>query len=45
MFLHTNFKNRYVTSRETRYFRDWSSLVAYLEEILPGLEDEVESTQ
>jgi hypothetical protein len=38
-------KVQHVTSGETRYFRDWPSLVVYLEEILAGLEDEAESSQ
>jgi chemotaxis methyl-accepting protein methylase len=38
-------KVQHVTSGETRYFRDWASLVAFLEEILPELGDEEESAQ
>jgi len=38
-------KVQHVTSGETRYFRDWSSLVAFLEEVLPELGDEEESAQ
>jgi hypothetical protein len=33
-------KVQHVTSGETRYFRDWASLVAFLEEMLPELGDE-----
>jgi hypothetical protein len=31
---------RHVTSGETRYFRDWSTLVTLLLAMLPGAEDE-----
>ncbi len=37
-------KVQHVTSGETRYFRDWPSLVAFLEEVLPKLDDEADST-
>jgi hypothetical protein len=29
---------RHVTSGETRYFRDWSTLVAFVQELLPELD-------
>jgi hypothetical protein len=32
-------KVQHVTSGETRYFRDWSTLVAFLEELLAASED------
>lgn len=32
---------RCVTSGETRYFRDWPSLVAFLRKVLPPLSDEL----
>jgi hypothetical protein len=32
-------KVQHVTSGETRYFRDWSALVAFLRETLTALED------
>ncbi len=38
-------KVQHVTSGETRYFRDWASLVAFLEEMLPELGDEEESSE
>jgi hypothetical protein len=34
---------RYVTSGETRYFRDWPALVAFLREVLPPLSDDLTS--
>jgi len=37
-------KVQHVSSGETRYFRDWSSLIAFLEEILPRLDDQEQST-
>lgn len=30
---------RHVTSGETRYFRDWATLVTFLLTMLPGAED------
>ena len=38
-------KIQHVTSGETRYFRDWSTLVAFLLEMLPKLNDEEGSTK
>jgi len=32
---------RHVTSGETRYFRDWPALVAFLREVLPPLSDDL----
>lgn len=33
-------KVQHVTSGETRYFRDWTALVAFLRETLPPLDDD-----
>lgn len=37
-------KVQHVTSGETRYFRDWPSLVAFLQEMLPELDGQERST-
>ncbi len=34
---------RHVTSGETRYFRDWPALLAFLREMLPSLNDDLNS--
>lgn len=36
---------RHVTSGQTRYFREWPKLLAFLQETLPILEGEDEATE